>query len=691
MTRVIKVGDRVLFDEVEYEVVAIAGTTVRLVATDDGAATVISLMHLVASDGFRLLTGSLEPSRLGGLAGQNLDDLPPEQAELARLWEYHLIEVETGLPPGSDERACPRPEYDPGRPVAEREAAKAVELTAAGTSASARTVKRMRLRYRSGGVRALVDGRVLRSGSPFGRADERLVAAIRDAIDAETTRSTGTRDRLRRRVETILADRYGEGVVQVGSKATFNRLVAALSAGRHTFGSAKTRRSAANRPAGAFTVTWASRPGQHVQIDTTPLDVLAVFDDGMARRVELTAVVDVATRTIGAGLLRPMGTKAVDASLLLARMLVPEPMRPGWPEALQLSASRLPHRSLADIDARMAGAAAKPVIVPETIGCDRGKVFLSETFERSCERLGISVLPSHPRTPTDNSVVERTFQSINSLFCQYVSGYVGRDVTRRGSQVDSEAVWSLAQLQELFDEWVLHWQRRHHEGLLSPDSGRAVSPNEMYSVLVSAAGYLPLMLTGEDYLELLPAHWRTINDYGVRIDRRTYDDAGLNPYRRQHSGVAARNGAWEVRYDPYDLSQVFIRNHHDGGWIRAAWTHLPMVSAPFADFTWRHARHQAPDTGEPAETATARALADLLDRAGNGPETGQSTRQSKADRKVAARTRAAVSARPPLEPVDLRQLAVDDDFGDDRIDDEELGTVIPFGVFDAAAEAERWP
>jgi hypothetical protein len=45
-----------------------------------------------------------------------------------------------------------------------------------------------------------------------------------------------------------------------------------------------------------------------VQIDTTPLDVLAVFDDGHPRRVELTGAIDVATRTICAAVLRPAGT-----------------------------------------------------------------------------------------------------------------------------------------------------------------------------------------------------------------------------------------------------------------------------------------------------------------------------------------------------------------------------------------------
>jgi hypothetical protein len=59
--------------------------------------------------------------------------------------------------------------------------------------------------------------------------------------------------------------------------------------------------------------------------------------------------------------LRPVGTKAVDAALLLAKMLVPEPMRPGWAATLHMSASRLPHARLLDIDARMGMAAAAQV------------------------------------------------------------------------------------------------------------------------------------------------------------------------------------------------------------------------------------------------------------------------------------------------------------------------------------------
>jgi transposase InsO family protein len=143
----------------------------------------------------------------------------------------------------------------------------------------------------------------------------------------------------------------------------------------------------------------------------------------------------------------------VDAALLLAKMLVPEPLRPGWSDALAMSATLIPHRRLLDVDARLEQAAAKPVIVPETIGIDHGKVFVSDTFLTACRSLGISVQPSRPATPTDKGIVERTFSSINTLFCQHIPGYTGSNTTRRGAGV--EAVWTLAELDDLLQEWIV--------------------------------------------------------------------------------------------------------------------------------------------------------------------------------------------------------------------------------------------
>ena len=72
-----------------------------------------------------------------------------------------------------------------------------------------------------------------------------------------------------------------------------------------------------------------------------------------------------------------------------------------------------------------------------------------------------------PRTPTDKAIVEATFGSINTLFCQHVAGYTGSNTTLRG--LDAAGVWTLPELQDLFDEWLLvGWQARPHDALRDP-------------------------------------------------------------------------------------------------------------------------------------------------------------------------------------------------------------------------------
>ena len=58
--------------------------------------------------------------------------------------------------------------------------------------------------------------------------------------------------------------------------------------------------------------------------------------------------------------------------------------------------------------------------------------------------------------------VERAFGALRSLLFEQLPGYTGVDVADR-------AVWSLPDLQELLDEWIIcGWQSRPHEGLRHP-------------------------------------------------------------------------------------------------------------------------------------------------------------------------------------------------------------------------------
>lgn len=628
-----------------HTVVTVSGTDVDLADVNNMVARV-RVADLVADPGFAVLSEQRAPLPRSGV----LETLPESVREDALRWETHIVEVLSGRcldsPAGSG-----RPEYDPATTtLRQRELAKVAQLRAEGRSVGLASLQRLRLGYQRRGVMALVDGRALRRTLPTGRVDSRVVDAVRQAIAEQSSQSTGTVARVRRRSGQILREQHGADAPKLPAQRTFYRLVERLSAGRHTFGSARTRQSLAKRPDGPFGDVAVVRPGEWMQVDSTVLDVRVVLDNGLIDRCELTWMIDLATRSITAAVLRPT-TKAVDAALLLARTLTPEPMRPGWSDALRMSRSVLPHRRLAALDTRLEQAAARPVIVPETIVCDHGKVYVSQIFRAACRAMGINFQPTHKGSPWEKGAVERSFDSVGTLFAQYVAGYVGSSVEHRGERAEQHAAWSMLELQDLLDEWILFWQIRPHDGLRHPVTPAVtLTPNEQYAALIETAGYVPVPLSADDYIELLPVTWRVINAYGVKISHRCYDTRALNPYRRQHSGIAARKGLWEVHHDPYDVSQVWIRNHHDGGWITAPWTQLRDTPTPFGEQAWQHAIKMLARRGEDpsAEQEIAAAAAALLDRAEQGPADLPRTR---ADLRTAGRSRANTAARKAPLPV----------------------------------------
>jgi putative transposase len=269
---VLRVGDRIRFDGVVQTVVGLSGTLVRL-ADEHGQTSVTRLPHLLTDASFERL-GQCDPrpvlpaGLLNGLAGQTVED--------AKWWEHQIVEVMTGRPPDTLSDARPRPGFDPEtRTLRHREQAKAEEL-----GVGARTIRRKRLRYQAQGLAGLVDWRADRQRSVQGRTDPRVLEALRQAIEEATEKSTRTAGYFYWRVQQLLTAQHGAGVVPMPSRATFYRLFERLSQGRHTTGSARTRRSLANRPDGPFGELVACRPGELVEIDSTPLDVLVLLDEG---------------------------------------------------------------------------------------------------------------------------------------------------------------------------------------------------------------------------------------------------------------------------------------------------------------------------------------------------------------------------------------------------------------------------
>ncbi|HEU5390928.1 MAG TPA: Mu transposase C-terminal domain-containing protein [Streptosporangiaceae bacterium] len=681
--RGVGVGDRVLAGGVPNVVVSVSGTHVRL-ADDAGRVQTVTAAEL--GDSTRFSVGSGEPSR-GPRPDTGLEGMPAAAVEEASWWEAHIAEVVYGLRPDAPAGTRPRPQYDPERTsLTERERAKAAELSAEGKPVPASTVKHRRQRWEAYGLPGLADRRLSRRKRPAGRTDERVVAAMAEAIVETENASSRTTGFTIWRTKEILGEAGYDGPLP--TDRTLYRLFGTLSHGRHVTGPASTRRSLAGRPDGMFGSVPAAAPGEVVQIDSTPLDVLVLLDDGVPGRVELTAMIDVATRVVPAAVLRPT-TKDVDAGVLLARAMTPEPARPGWPEALKMAHSVLPYERLLDIDSRLEQAAARPVIVPSTVVIDHGAAFISAGFRSACRHLGISVQPAHLGSGSEKGHVERFLGSVASLFCQFASGYAGRSPDRRGRHVEDQPLWSVAELQELLDEWlVAFWLNRRNDGLRDPEHpGRAFTPNEKYAALVEASGYLPVALTAGDYIELLPAEWRRVNAYGIRLARRSYDSEELNPLRLQPSGISEHDDRWEIRHDPYDISKIHVRG--PDGWITVFWKHLDRAPLPFGELAWDHAARSL--GREATEEQIADAVTALLRRADAGPEEKGKPKMSKRDRRVAARTKATAPAagpQDPPEPAAEPEPPVPDEDGNR---DGPLAKVIPMPAFDPFAEADkRW-
>ncbi|MCC3321729.1 hypothetical protein [Gordonia bronchialis] len=151
-----------------------------------------------------------------------------------------------------------------------------------------------------------------------------------DYVEASTPTMGDVIDAVVRKLEAS----FGPGTVPLPSKATAYRRLKVLAKGRHAFGSAKGRRSVADRPTGVFGRLRATRPGEYVVLDTTPLDVFAMEPITMRWvGVELTVAMDLFTRCVLGLRLTPVSTKAQDVANVLHQCITPDRQRDdgGWP------------------------------------------------------------------------------------------------------------------------------------------------------------------------------------------------------------------------------------------------------------------------------------------------------------------------------------------------------------------------
>ncbi|MEU4360343.1 Mu transposase C-terminal domain-containing protein [Promicromonospora sp. NPDC023987] len=583
----LRVGAQVVFDGDVVQLMELDGAAALIRNERTGQFTSVTLGRLVAG-----CVAAADPSS-GTVAavsvGTTLAGLSGPQREQVRQRAGHIRQVLAG----------------DGSSLQERIGAKATEL-----AVTTRTLERWVAAYRRDGEAGLVDARLIRGRGS--RVDPRWDDAARAVMAAMVGDSTPSRAALLARVSARLLDEHGQGVVPEPSRATAYRRLGELAKGTNAVaGSAKGRRSIADRPTGVYGRLRATRPGEYVVLDTQDLDVFAM-EPVTCRwvRAQLTVAQDLFTRCIVGLRVTAVSTKAVDVAGVLYEAVAGREAPSSWPKEATWPYHGVPSYVMLDEDGP---AMTGPVCAPETLVVDHGKVFLSTHVISVCTRLGISIQPAQPHKPTDKPTVERFFRTLREGLIQHLPAYKGPDVHSRGQRVQDDAFLFLDELEDVIREWIASvYHLAKHDGLTVARAPQVkLSPAEMFAIGVATAGVLRIPSTPDLALDFLPVAARTIQHYGVEVGGLRYNGPALDGYRNATSPYGgALAGKWPIRVNPQDVRHAWFQDPGDGVWHRLDWEHVPLLNTPFSADAAAHARRLA--TADRLDPASA--LASLLQR-----------------------------------------------------------------------------
>ncbi|WP_193599396.1 Mu transposase C-terminal domain-containing protein [Microbacterium sp. YJN-G] len=635
------IGTRLTWDDHDFIIIAIdyRHAVLRSLKEDFVRQVVIEeLLRLPNASWHDVRPPSSEPSDL-----QLIAELPAIERRLVEAWveqfEAMKLLLDKGAPLGSllnDVRTAMQPHLD----------------------ASTETVRRKFRRYLAEGVIGLVDGRRLNGRKPG--IDARISAALSELGAAGIKRSSGTRTRTVDNLKWMLEEDFGDDL-ELPSDRTLHRLIAAHPTARKLNSSARARETAANKPGRAFELHGSLRPGEHVQIDSTVIDVPSRLLDGRLNRAELTIIHDVATRSILAALVRAIATNSADLAGVLARALTPYEFRPpGAREQRERVAASWAGQFMIEQDKLDQYRLAQPYIFPETITTDNGKIYRSEAFRSGCARVGISLIFAGKETPTDKPHVERTFESMVTRFVQYLEGFTGGSVDRRGRAEPTDDVLAVAQLQELLEDWVaIEWQNRPHDGLTDPLlPGRSLTPNEMFRAYRRVAPEIHVPFGVDDFIGLLPSKKVTLQDYGINQNRRVYRSKRLPDLRAAGSRGEGATRPCVIRYDPHNPLYVWVE--HDGAFVPFRAT-PDLLDEPMGGDIWRESRATDAD----ADRVTREDAAQLADRMKRAQWVRPGTKRNRA-------ARSAEVNRDPMHYTSAAQADARDDAAEEQVEDEVI-------------------
>lgn len=545
-----------------------------------------------------------------------LSDLSLENVVMARAADEHLTplakwkkdfltrhveEVAYGKPLDAETY---RPEYDPQNFTQnerlDRKARELAPLYMRGTSRS--NLKKLAGKLKSQDSAGLVDGRSTRIQDPFAGIDSRLFTMMARRVEEKKNDSTPNNQQLVAEVRGDWIEKYPGEMDRLPSEKTLRRKFKILTAGRYTTGSATNRRTNEGSPKRYVAARPAYAPGEQTQIDSTPIDMMVLDDNGEPVRPTLTTLICVATHSILAAMVT-VGVKGIDLVYLLAKALSIPELRPGPALPFNLNEIRTMPWAATLIEADLEGKdTGRPIIRIQRIIMDLGRDFQSNVVLAACHMLCIDITNAAPGTGTDKAIVERSHRTIKDMFVRHLPGFTGGNPDTRGKNVEKRKdLISIHTLAYVLDLWIRQvWQNLETDALRNPEHpGRRYSPNTMYEALTYRTGCLFTPITRNTYISMLPVEERKIGRVGFPIHNRRYDSADLDPYRGKPSGNKLTRDLWRVHYEPDNPAAVWVYIteldcfQDAGKYIECPWVNADAFDSPFSRATRESAENIA--------------------------------------------------------------------------------------------------
>lgn len=275
----------------------------------------------------------------------------------------------------------------------------------------------------------------------------------------------------------------------------------------------------------------ASKPLEVCQIDHTPTDInfVEVVDgEGVfVGRAYLTLVADVATRSILGFCLTLEKPSSLSVALCLAQTMCP---KENWLTARGIE-DRWP----------MFGR-------PRLLVADSAKEFKGSAFERGCQDYGIRIRYRDRGRVHEGGVVERLLGKLNAVLAMH-PGSTGRSVQDRdGYPAQRRARLSFADLERCVALAVIdHNLQQNAKTLKTPAAEWADYSEDLPRFEDDAVRVV---------LAFLPGAERRLSPQGVSLFALDY----YSPWLGSLVPLRDRLGRLEVRYDPRDISHIYVRD-----------------------------------------------------------------------------------------------------------------------------------